>query len=425
MSKKTQKTESGESLLDALSSFSRRYVVLSQPQADASALWMVHTHAIDAAEFTPYLHIFSPVLRSGKTQLLKILSAVVAKPWLTGRVTSAVLVRKTHKEHPTLLLDESDTAFLAGGEYAETLRGVLNTGFDRDGIYSMCVPAGNDWDPRDFSTFSPKAIAGIGRLPDTVEDRSIPIKLKRKLPTETCEPFRKKLVKPLADELRVRTARWVKQNLKWLRAASPSMPEELNDRQQDVCEPLLAIADLAGGGWPLRARRALVELYTGHVIPEESIGTTLLSDIRECFVGDRTDRLQTKRMLDYLNSLEESPWAEFKAGRNLTPQGLAKLLRPFDIRPRDIRFEHGIQKGYQRGDFEEAWNRYLPAAVRRNTSTGQQRQQTAVHAGSDDLYPEQQKRVVALAPTAKNPTNMRVVANVAPLNRFLRGRIIK
>jgi hypothetical protein len=396
--------ENGNELLNDLSAFVRRYLVLSTAQSDICALWTVHTHAIDAAEFTPYLHIFSPVLRSGKTQLLKLLSMLVLKPWFTGRVTSAVLVRKTHGQHPTLLLDESDTAFSAGVDYAETLRGVLNTGFDRRGAYSMCERNGEGWDTRDFLTFSPKAIAGIGRLPDTVQDRSIPIKLKRKLPTETCERFREKLVRPFAEQLHARIVRWTKANLKKLGRSSPLLPQELNDRQQDVCEPLLAIADFAEGEWPMRARRALLELCTGQVTADESIGTVLLTDIRSWFAKSAADRVQTRRLLKYLNSLEESPWAEFKSGRALTPQGLARLLRGFDIRPRDVRFGPGIQKGYLRAEFVEAWRRYLPPDLYRNPQ-GQQRQQSSLDAGMRRFREAQRSRFVALNRAAKDSTN--------------------
>ena len=349
----------GTSLLNDLSDFVRRFVALNRAQADVCAPWIVHTHAIEATTFTPYLNITSAVPSSGKTTLLQVLSLLVAKPWVTGRVTSAVLVRKTDMEHPTLLLDESDAAFQANREYAEALRGVLNTGYERDGKYSMCVQVKNDWQPRDFSTFSPKAIAGIGRLPDTVEGRSLPVRLKRKLPNECSEGFRKRKVLPEAEALRDRAAKWAEQNLEQLRVAEPEMPCELNDRQQDVCEPLVAIADLAGGEWAARARRALVELLSAQASREESHGIKLLADIRSCFEEHGTDRIKTSVLLYSLTANEESPWAEFQRGFPLTGTGLARLLKPFDIRPRDLRFDEGVLKGYARGDFEDAFARYL------------------------------------------------------------------
>jgi hypothetical protein len=181
-------------LVDDVSGFVRRFVTLSLAQADACAVWVLHTHAIDAADFTPYLDINSPVLRSGKTRLLEVLRLVVSKPWFTGRVSGAALVRKTDKQHPTLLLDESDTVLSTAGDYSEKLRGILNSGFERDGTCSTCIPNGKDWEPHDFSTFSPKAIAGIGNLPATIRDRSIPVLLKRATRKEQRQRFHKRKV---------------------------------------------------------------------------------------------------------------------------------------------------------------------------------------------------------------------------------------
>lgn len=404
----------GISLLNDLSDFIGRFVALSRAQAGACAIWVVHTHAIEASVFTPYLNVTSPMPRSGKTTLLQVLSLLVAKPWYTGRVTSAVLVRKTDKDHPSLLLDESDAAFQANREYAEALRGVLNTGYDRDGTYSMCVPGKNDWQPRDFSTFSPKAIAGIGRLPDTVEDRSLPIRLKRKLTSERCEDFRKRKVLPEAEALRDRAAKWAERNLKRLRDADPEMPCELNDRQKDVCEPLIAIADLAGGEWAARATRALVELLGAHPSRDESHGIRLLSDIRSCFEEHGADRIKSFTLLDSLKSNEESPWSEINRGFPLTPPGLARLLKPFDIRPHDLRFADGTHKGYERNDFEDAWARYLSPPSLTTDLEGQQGQQAAVYARSDHFNDGQHDPSVAFARNEESPVNTLVVAGVAP-----------
>jgi Toprim-like len=196
--------ERGQDVLDATARFLRRYVVLGEAELTAAALWVVHTHTFDAAEATPYLAINSAEKESGKTRLLETLELLVAKPWLTGRVTTAVLTRKVDREEPTLLLDESDAAFGGEKEYAEVLRGVLNTGYRRGGKTSVAVPAGRDWDYRDLATFCPKAIAGIGKLPDTVQSRSISITLKRKAAAEQVQRFRRKNVEAEAAPLRQR-----------------------------------------------------------------------------------------------------------------------------------------------------------------------------------------------------------------------------
>ena len=191
-----EKVPDGAELLERLVRFIRRFVALTEHQAILIVLWIVHTHALDAADNTPYVNVKSAEKRSGKTRLLEVLSLLAAGSWLTGRVTAAVLVRKVAAEAPALLLDESDAAFKGGREYAETLRGVLNAGFRRGGVASLCVGQGANITYEDFSVFCPKVIAGIGNLPDTVADRSIPIELRRRRPSEKVERFRLRKVGP-------------------------------------------------------------------------------------------------------------------------------------------------------------------------------------------------------------------------------------
>ena len=197
-----------DALLDDVVSFVRRYVVVGEHELVTLALWVAHTYAIDAAECTPYLRVTSAEKRCGKTRLLETLAPLVARPWLTARVTAAVLVRKVARDCPTMLLDESDAAFKGDKEYAETLRAILNSGYRRGGVVSLCVKQGSDFDLRDFPVFGPKGLAGIGKLPDTVTDRSIPIELRRKLPGEPTERLRVREAQQDATPLRERLERW-------------------------------------------------------------------------------------------------------------------------------------------------------------------------------------------------------------------------
>jgi hypothetical protein len=146
----------------------RRFVVLADDQLATVALWVAHTHAFGAATAAPYLSVSSAEMESGKTRTLEVLRVLVANPWFTGRTTAAALTRKIDKTAPTLLLDEGDPAFNGDKQYAETLRGVLNTGYREGGAVTVCIGQGANLDVRDLSTFCPKAIAGIGKLPDTV-----------------------------------------------------------------------------------------------------------------------------------------------------------------------------------------------------------------------------------------------------------------
>ena len=339
-------------VLNEVAGFIRRFVVVSCPQADVAALWVAHTHTFAASSATAYLAITSAEKRSGKTRLLEVLKLLVARPWLTGRVTPAVLARKVDAERPSLLLDESDAAFKGDKDYAEALRGLLNSGHRLGGKTTVCVGQGAEISYRDFSTFCPKAIAGIGRLPDTVADRSIPIRLERKARTEEAERFHRRDAdidaRPLRDQLEL-----LETQVERLEVARPDLPDALDDRAQDTAEPLLAIADLAGGDWPARARAALVELHGGRAVEDDSIGVRLLADARAVFGGG--DRLGTADLLKGLHELDEAPWGDWY-GKPLSSRSLAKMLRPYAIAPHS----DGTTRGYRREAFEDAWARYLP-----------------------------------------------------------------
>ena len=274
----------GAKILDLVSHFIRRYVHLSDPQARIVAVWAAHTYAVGAATTTPYLNINSAVKQSGKTRLLEVFELLVNKPWLTGRVTAACLVRKVDQVRPTLLLDESDAAFSGEKEYAEALRGILNTGFDVGGVASCCIGNGANISYKDFRTYSAKAIAGIGQLPDTVADRSIPIRLQRKKPGEVVARFRRRHAKAEAADIKTKLCDWISTiSVDKLKDAEPTLPEELTDRQQDGIEPLLAIADEAGGEWPCALRTAAVEIFRSQAAEDQNIGVQLLADVRLIF----------------------------------------------------------------------------------------------------------------------------------------------
>lgn len=344
-------------LLDEVAAFIRRYVVLDQSQADELALWVMHTHAIDAADATPYQQINSAEKESGKTRLLEVLDLVVARPWLTGRVTSAVLARKVDAERPTLLLDESDAAFNGEKEYAETLRGILNTGYLRGGKSSICVGQGTGITYKDLGTFSPKAIAGLDALPDTVASRSIAIRLKRKSKGEQVERFRRRQVQEISEPLHQALVSLADLHVDHLAEARPDLPDELTDRQQDVWEPLLAIADLAGDDWARRARSAALALTRRDEAGDDSIRVRLLADCRHVFDGQ--EKLATKDLLALLERDEEAPWVTWHRGSPISPRALARLLVPFGIHSRTIRVADATPRGYLRESFEDAWDRYL------------------------------------------------------------------
>ncbi len=407
----------GGSLLNQVGNFIDHYVVLEPAQRDVVALWIMHTHTFEAADATGYLAVVSAEKRSGKTRLLEVAAPLVAKAWFTARVSAAVLARKIDAEAPTLLLDESDAAFKADKEYAEVLRGILNSGHRRGGVTSLCVGKGAEITYKDFHTFCPKMIAGIGQLPDTVSDRSVTIQLQRRARDERgVERFRIRRVEAQAKPLREAVAAWAEANIDALRQVEPILPEVLNDRQQDGAEALLAIADLIGGCWPERARAALIEVF-GSAAPDDSKRVQLLADIWTVFQETGADRLSSEDLKNALVQIETSPWSEWNRGKPLTPTSLARLLKPFKIFPKTMRIGTGTPKGYEQSSFADAWDRYLPktpACAPRLTSEPQRPPQGAIKADQTHFSTPQQAPGVAVSKSAESPMFTGLVAAVAP-----------
>jgi hypothetical protein len=343
-------------LLDDVVKFARRYVVMADAQADAAALWMVHTHAFDMFRTTPYLWVTSAVRESGKSTFMRVLRALSSKPRMAGSISTAALYRIVEVEQPTLLLDEQDATFKGDKERGEAFRGVLNTGFEYDGVAIVC--SGQNHDVKAFPTFCPKALASIGTLWDTVESRSISIRLERMLSSEAVEYFDRDEVDEEADTLSTRIAQWVNLHQAELRQARPE--SDLERRVRDIWRPLLAIADVLGGEWPERARRAANELSTGEARQDDSRPVKLLADIRSVFNESDIERFRTADLITALSVIEESPWGDMYGGKPITSHQLSKLLQSFRILTMPVWAEGKTVKGYKREQFEDAWARYLP-----------------------------------------------------------------
>jgi len=398
-------------LLGELEAFMRRFVVMSDAHVVAIALWIAHTHAVEAADATPYLAVTSPTKRSGKSRLLEVLALLVRNPLRTGGVSEAALFRSIGgDEAPTLLMDEVDAIFGPKARDHEDVRALLNAGYTRGTPAIRCVGEGAKMRVEKFDVFCPKALAGIGDLPDTIADCSLPIRLKRRARTEPAERFRARDVTAEGTPLRERLSDWADETLDELAAARPEMPEQLDDRAQDACEPLLAIADLAGGAWPERARRALVALRAEQAEAEdETIGVRLLADVHAAFESGAADKLSTERLLELLSADEEGPWHEWH-GKPITARVLAGLLRPFGIRSGTVRLADGTTpKGYKVAQFVDAWKRYPPVNAAENATSAT----TAwLNQKQADFYPPQTLDV-ADRKSGLNPHGQTDVADVA------------
>jgi putative DNA primase/helicase len=355
----------GLSLVAELVTAVRRYVKLP-PSADvAFALWVMWSWLIETFDIAPRLAILSPEKGCGKTLLLTFLFNLTPRPLMSSSITPSAIFRTIEAAHPTLLIDEADTFT----QDNEALRGILNSGHTRASA-TIIRTVGDDFTPRAFSTWCPMALAAIGSLPSTVEDRSIILPMQRKAPGEQVEtlPQSGKRAAALRQELHSlarKIKRWTVDHGPLLADLTPAMPEGLRDRAQDNWRPLLAIADMLGADWPERARNAATELSGGMVIERESTKVQLLRDIRFLFsIGER-DRISSQALCDELALLEERPWADWKKGKPLTPVQLARLLRPFEITSQNLKMpsdnsDKKVLKGYFLEKLSEVFARYLP-----------------------------------------------------------------
>lgn len=342
---------SGADILDAIGAHFRRFAALPGGAAEALALWTMHAHVLEASPISPRLVLTSPEKRCGKTTVLRVLAGLVPKPLPTSNITPAALFRTIEVARPTLLVDEADTF----AKDNEELRGILNSGHARDGNVVRLV--GDDHSPRQFATWCPTVLASIGRLAGTIEDRAVIIPMRRRLRGERIERLR--LDRPQGEVLARKAARWGADHVAALADSDPEIPALLNDRAADNWRPLLAIADMAGGEWPAKARHAALTLSGEAVDTEPSIRTQLLCDIREAFNGAAKDRLTTDDLLGRLMLMRDHPWADWSHGRALTARQLAKLLADFRVSPSTIRVGEVTAKGYQLEHFTDAFARYL------------------------------------------------------------------
>jgi len=303
---------------------------------------------IESLELSPILAVTSAEMRSGKTRVLDCLELLVPEPFRVVIPSEAVVYTiLAQRPRPTMLLDEADAIFgPRSAEKYEGLRAILNSGNRRGTPVLRVKLDGKRREVDAFDVFGPKAIAGIGNLPSTVADRSIPIRMKRRTPDEPIAKFRQRTAAAEATEI---TCTWPVT----LVTVVP-VPEELNDRAADSWEPLLAVADAAGGSWPMRARLAAVALSSEEETTV-SVGMRLLADIHEAF-GDE-DHLTTADLLHRLHDLDDAPWADWY-GSPLSGRGLAKLLGPYRVLPIKRRVRGEQSRGYFRIDFLDAWRRY-------------------------------------------------------------------
>jgi putative DNA primase/helicase len=346
-------------LLDQIAIIIKRFIILETHQADCVALWIAFTWLIDSVQVSPLLLVNAPERACGKSQLLDLVSRLVARPLAVANCSSAALFRSIELWSPTLTIDEADTFFSENVELA----GLINAGHTRSNAFVLRT-VGDDHTPTRFSVWCAKALAGIQlekHLPDSTMSRGLTIKLRRKLPSESVERLRH----AKADDFSLLTsklARFAQDFSDDVNASRPTMPDSLDDRSQDNWEPLFAVATCAGEPWLDRATNSALVLAS-NASDNESTGAELLMDIRNIFDAKSLLKISFKDLLVKLIEDDELSWSTYNRGKPITARQITKRLAAFGIKSKTIRLGNDAPKGYDIDQFIEVFSRYLPESA--------------------------------------------------------------
>ena len=311
--------------------------------------------------------------------MLEVLALLCKSAWLTVSLSESTLFRTIDADCPTLLFDETDALFKSNSERIELIRAVLNAGNKKGVTIPRCVPP--KFEIRHFGTYCPKVLAGIttDALPETIRDRAIAIMMRRRRRDEKVTRFRYRHAKALSHDIVARLEKWSESAVKDLADIEPDIPDELLDRMADALEPLIVIADAAGGKWAEDVRDSAVAITKVEADDELGSGAQLLAATRKAF--GKADKIHTETLLECVNNDDDAPFGAWREGKGIDSRKLAKLLRRYEIRSKSVRIGEDSKKGYDREDLSDAWARYLPAdeppPAAENGSQGSQGSQDA------------------------------------------------
>jgi putative DNA primase/helicase len=347
----------GDQLLQEVTSTIHKYVICSRHTARSAALWIAHTYLLDVIHCSPLAIITAPDKGCGKSTLLEVMADMVYQPIPTASISAAALYRTIEEYQPTLLIDEVDS-FLAGDE---SMRGIINCGHKRKAAFVMRCD-GDDSKPKRFSTWAAKLLSGISakNLHPTITSRAIMLELRKKLPTETIASNRNNQAEYHAISRKL--LRWTRDITDQVRQATASLPNTLDDRQKDNWEPLLTLADIAGGQWPELARETAIAQSSQE--ENKSYKTELLEDIKSVFEARKIDRISTHDLIVDLCADDEANWATYNRGKEISPKQLANLLKGYGIISNTLRFgNQSPAKGFEKNQFLDVWARYVDMSL--------------------------------------------------------------
>lgn len=304
----------GAELADEIKALFDRYLYLPNGASAAVTLWVMHTYALGCFEITPRLAILSPMPGCGKSTLMDLISMLSYRPLMLSSITAAAMFRIIAEHKPTLLIDEADT-FLRGNE---ELRGIINAGYEQGGKVSRVEVVNKKQVVSLFPCYGACAIAGIGGMHKTIQERSVNVVMERKTHADKIERMRKREIREITADIQRKCLRWVSDHAEQLSAARPNMPLYMGDRATDIWEPLFAIAETLSPEWQEQINNAAKALNkTQPNEDDSSLRLQLLADIKSLFDNHSPDAFYSSgRMAELLNQMEEAPWSDFGFGRD-------------------------------------------------------------------------------------------------------------
>jgi hypothetical protein len=224
------------------------------------------------------------------------------------------------------------------------------------------VVRGKVIETEELPSYCAVAMAGLNDLPDTIMTRSVICRMRRRAPDEPVQPWRRRVNGPEAKKLHDRIAIWSASVEAEATGYWPVMPEAIQDRDADIWEALLTVADLAGGHWPETARCSAVALVADAKAGEPSMGVLLLRDIQTVYKLRGRSTLSTAEILADLRGMVEARWATAgRDGNGLDARRLAQRLTKYGVRSKNVRLLGSVVKGYDQEQFVDVWKRYVVA----------------------------------------------------------------
>jgi putative DNA primase/helicase len=348
-------------ILDTIKAQLTRFIVLRETQIAAITLWLAAAHLMRlpalAVEVFPKLAIQSKDPASGKTTLLKLVWNVLPSAKMWTYPSGAFLVRAIEQKYPSLCLDEL--------QYAEdkNLLRVINAAHERALAYvPLLVPdPQGGWTPREFHVWTPMALARLGEFSTPQQSRSLVIWMLPKMRDERAERLRRVEVPELVL-CRRQLAAWAATVAEWL---EPEVPENLLNRDVQNWEPLINVANMAGGDWPRAVIEAVEEAMDIERIP--TVTVRLLSSIWQIFQPDpdqppAIEFITSKELRAALIADPEEDWATINHGTAISFEYMRERLSHLVRSQNEYYHEQGERRhrrGYSFAQFKPVFARHV------------------------------------------------------------------